>query len=305
VSTDAVAAIDIGTNSTRLLILDRDGRAVVRRSIITRLGAGVDATRVLAPDAIERTLAVLTSYRAEIDEHGVARRRVIATSAARDARNRDELFAQVEAVVGFRPELLDGGEEGRLAFAGATAGLDPESGPFLVIDIGGGSTELIVGTTEPEHVRSLDLGCVRLTESELHHDPPRAEELSNAIGLVADHVDDVAREIPALLDARTVVGVAGTITTVAAVELGLATYDREATHHFVLTRAAAEDVFRTLATEPLVQRRHNPGLAPERADVIVAGCCILVALMRRLRLDHITVSESDLLDAAAANLRAE
>ncbi len=171
-----------------------------------------------------------------------------------------------------------------------------------MVDIGGGSTEIIVGSASVEAVRSLDVGCVRLTEKYLHHDPPRPEELTDAIGWAVEHVADVQREVPGVSDARTIVGLAGTITTVAAVELGLADYDRSAIHHFTLTRDAAEDVFRTLATEDLATRVHNPGLEPARADVIVGGCCVLVALLRTLGADSMLVSEADILDGLVASL---
>ena len=172
-----VAAIDCGTNSTRLLVSE-DGRPLERRMRITRLGQGVDATGRLAPEAVERTLGTLRQYRQVMDQLGVERVRVTATSAARDAENRAELVDAVESVVGVHPELLSGEEEGRLSFLGATSGLDPAEGPFLVVDIGGGSTELVVGTEEPTGVVSVDVGCVRLTEKFLHGDPPAPEELS-------------------------------------------------------------------------------------------------------------------------------
>jgi exopolyphosphatase/guanosine-5'-triphosphate,3'-diphosphate pyrophosphatase len=292
----SAAAIDIGTNSVRLLVRDGD-RELDRRVVITRLGQGVDAAGRLSGDAVERTLACLRDFRSAMDVEGVDRVRVVATSAARDAANRDEFFDAVAGIVGVRPDLIAGDEEGRLSFSGATVGLDPAEGPFLVVDIGGGSTEMSVGTTAVEGVRSLDIGSVRLTESELHHDPPQPEELTNALGIVSDHLDDVLRELPAVADVRTIVGVAGTITTIAAIELGLTTYDRTKVHHFRLTREAAEDVFRTLATEPLSARVHNPGLQPERADIVVGGCVILVGLLRKLGHRSLLVSESDLLDA--------
>ena len=296
-----VAAIDCGTNSTRLLISDGT-RTLDRRMVITRLGRGVAATGRLDAAAIERTVDVLRTYRAAMDEHGVTAVRATATSAARDAANRDDLFDAAGAALGVPPELLSGEEEGRLSFAGATAGLDTSRGPFLVIDIGGGSTECMVGTTEVEAIRSYDLGCVRLTEQHLATDPPAPEELSNAIAEAADWFEDLRREVPQASAARTVVGLAGTISTVAAVEIGLATYDRDAIHHFLLTRSAAEDVFRTLATEPLADRLHNPGLEPERADVIVGGCCVLVAFLRTLGIDEVLVSEADILDGLVASL---
>jgi exopolyphosphatase/guanosine-5'-triphosphate,3'-diphosphate pyrophosphatase len=262
----------------------------------------VDATGRLDPDAIQRTVDVLRDFRAAMDERAVTKVRITATSAARDAVNADDLFDAAEAVVGTRPELLSGDEEGQLSFAGATADLDPADGPFLVVDIGGGSTECMVGTDRVEALRSFDLGCVRLTEKHLECDPPAPEELSNAIAEAADWFDDLAREVPGAAEARTVVGLAGTISTVAAVELGLAEWDRSAIHHFRLTRPAIEDVFRTLATERLADRVHNPGLDADRADVIVGGCCALVALVRRLGIDEILVSESDILDGLVASL---
>jgi exopolyphosphatase/guanosine-5'-triphosphate,3'-diphosphate pyrophosphatase len=296
-----VAAVDCGTNSTRLLISD-EGRTVDRRMIITRLGQGVDRTARLAPDAIERTAAALREFRAAMDEHGVERVRMTATSAARDATTRDALFTTAEAIVGVPPELLSGREEGGLSFAGATAELDPADGPFLVVDIGGGSTEFSVGTGACEGAISVDMGCVRLTEKFLHHDPPLPEELSACLSVVQTHLDDVARELPAVRDAKTFVGLAGTVSTVAAVELGLATYDREAIHHAVLSHEAVEDVFRTLATESRAVRLTNPGLEEARADVIVGGCCVLVKVMRHWGLETCLVSESDILDGLAASL---
>jgi exopolyphosphatase/guanosine-5'-triphosphate,3'-diphosphate pyrophosphatase len=300
-----VASIDIGTNSTRVLVARPvDGKLDIldRRNTITRLGQNVGATGRLADDAVERTLACLRDYRAILDELGVDRLRVAATSASRDAANRDEFFDAVEEVVGVRPELLSGDDEGRLSFIGATGDLDPALGPFLIVDIGGGSTEFILGTDHVEGVLSVDVGCVRLTEKFLDHDPPLPEELTACISFADAYLDDVIREVPGSAEARTLVGLAGTITTVAAVEIGLATYDREAIHHFVLTRDAAEDVFRTLATESRADRIHNPGLEEARADVIVGGCCVLVALFRRFGFDEMIVSEADILDGLALSL---
>jgi exopolyphosphatase/guanosine-5'-triphosphate,3'-diphosphate pyrophosphatase len=299
-----LAGIDCGTNSTRLLVADEEGRTLDRLMRITRLGQGVDATGRLAEAAVARTVAVLQEYRAVLDRHGVERVRMTATSAARDAANRDDFFAAATEAVGVTPELLGGEEEARLSFLGATAELDPADGPFLVADIGGGSTEFAVGTTyPPEGVLSTDIGCVRLTEKFLHSDPPAPEELSQAFDVVRGHLDDVAREIPTVVDVRRFVGLAGTVTTMAAVELGLADYDRDKIHHFVLTRAAAEDVFRTLATERRSQRIHNPGLEEARADVIVAGAVILVAIMRYFEFGDCLVSEADILDGLVASLR--
>ena len=299
----AVAAIDCGTNSTRLLVHDGE-RPLVRLNTITRLGQGVDADRLLAPEAMERVVSTLRRYRQVMDGHGVERVRMTATSAARDAANREEFFDAAEAVVGTRPELLSGDEEGRLSFAGATAGLDPGLGPFLVVDVGGGSTEFVVGREGPVGVFSVDVGCVRVTERFLHSDPPDPGELADALSVVRSHLDDVVREVPATLDAARLVGLAGTVTTMAAVEIGLAEYDPERIHHFVLTRAAAEDVFRTLATERRADRRHNPGLEEGRVDVIVGGALVLVAVMRYFDFDECLVSEADILDGLVLSLRA-
>ncbi len=297
-----LAAVDIGTNSVRLLVsdVDVDGsiRTLDRRMHITRLGQGVDASRRLAPEAIERTLAVLREYHGVITDLGVEHVRATATSAARDATNRDAFFGPGRDALGTELELLPGEEEATLSFRGATAGLDPLDGPgpYLVIDIGGGSTEFVVGTTAPTGLVSVDIGCVRITEQFLHSDPPSPEELSQAVSVVRDHLADVSRTIPGIRDVSTVIGLAGTVTTVAAIELGLPTYDAEKIHHFRLSREAVEDVFRTLATEPAEQRRHNPGLEAERVDVIVGGTIVLAAVMRAFEVKEMLVSESDILD---------
>jgi exopolyphosphatase/guanosine-5'-triphosphate,3'-diphosphate pyrophosphatase len=297
------AGIDCGTNSTRVLVADDDGKTVERLMRITRLGQGVDATGRLAEEAIARTATVLKEYRTVLDRHGVDKVRMTATSAARDAANRDDFFAAATAAVGVTPELLGGDEEARLSFLGAISELDPDDGPFLVADIGGGSTEFAVGTTEPDGVLSTDIGCVRLTEKFLHTDPPAPEELSQAFDVVRIHLEDVARVIPSVAEVRRFVGLAGTVTTMAAVELGLATYDRDKVHHFALTRAAAEDVFRTLATESRRQRLFNPGLEEARADVIVGGAIIVCAIMRYFDLSECLVSEADILDGLVLSLR--
>jgi exopolyphosphatase / guanosine-5'-triphosphate,3'-diphosphate pyrophosphatase len=300
---ETFAAIDCGTNSTRLLVHDGT-RTVERLMRITRLGEKVDETGRLQPGAIERTLVVLREYREVMDRFGVTKVRIAATSAARDAQNRDEFFDAAEAVVGARPELLSGFEEGQLSFLGATAELDPALGPFLVVDIGGGSTEFAYGTTECEAAESVDIGCVRLAEKYLEHDPPRPEELVAALSIAEAVIDGVRRNHPQISDARTLVGLAGTVSTTAAVEIGLAEYDRDQIHHFVLTRAAVEDVFRTLATESREDRLANPGLEEARADVIVGGLCVFVHLFRTLGFDECLVSESDILDGLAMSLRA-
>jgi exopolyphosphatase/guanosine-5'-triphosphate,3'-diphosphate pyrophosphatase len=303
------AALDLGTNSTRLLVgeLDAAGGPLVtldRRMIITRLGQGVDAHRRLAPEAIERTLAALREYRAAIDAVGdVGAVRATATSAARDAQNRADLFEPAAEILGTELELLSGREEAALSFAGATAELDGSvPAPYLVVDIGGGSTEFVVGTTAPEGSLSVDVGCVRITEAWLHSDPPTPEELSQAVHVVREYLADVVRDVPGVKEARSLIGLAGTVSTVAAVELGLAEYDREAIHHFRLPHAAVEEIFRTLATEPAELRRHNPGLEPGRVDVIVGGVVVLVTILRTLGFDEVLVSESDILDGLVRSL---
>ena len=297
-----VAVVDCGTNTTRLLISDGQTPARERCSEITRLGRGVDAAGRLDPVAVERTLKCLRAYREAIDRHSPSALRVIATSAVRDAGNRSEFLEPAESILGTSPEVLSGQEEAGLSFRGAVSELDPAEGPFLVVDIGGGSTELSFGAQRCTDALSLDIGSVRLTEKYVQHDPPRPEELSACLSVTELHLDDAVRAIPALSGPCQLVGVAGTITTVAAVELGLATYDRDVIHHFRLSKDAAEDVFRTLATEALAERVHNPGLHPGRADVIVAGVSILVRIMRYFDFDECLVSESDLLDGLALSL---
>jgi exopolyphosphatase/guanosine-5'-triphosphate,3'-diphosphate pyrophosphatase len=299
-----LAAVDVGTNSVRLLVADVEGHdpadarihIVDRRMRITRLGQSVNATRRLQPDAVERTVAVLREYRAAMDEKGVTAVRATATSAARDATNRDDFFGPAADALGAELELLSGEEEARLSFLGATAELTDEPAPYLVVDIGGGSTEFVLGTSKPEGLISVDIGCVRVTEQFLASDPPAPEELSAAVSVVRDHLADVARELPGISEAQTLVGLAGTITTVAAVEQGLPEYDRERIHHFRLSKAAAEDVFRTLALEPADVRRHNPGLEAGRVDVIVGGAIVLVSILRAFAFDEVLVSEADILD---------
>jgi exopolyphosphatase/guanosine-5'-triphosphate,3'-diphosphate pyrophosphatase len=303
------AALDLGTNSTRLLVGDLPDasgpmQTLDRRMTITRLGQGVDAHRRLAPDAIERTLAAVREYRDAIDAAGdVGAVRATATSAARDATNRDDLFGPVAEILGTELELLSGAEEAALSFAGATTALgDDVPAPYLVVDIGGGSTEFVVGTDAPEGSLSVDVGCVRITEAWLHSDPPTPEELSQAVHVVREHLADVVREVPGVKEARTLIGLAGTVTTVAAVELGLPEYDPERIHHFRLAHAAVEEVFRTLATEPARLRRHNPGLEPGRVDVIVGGTVVLVTILRTLGFEELLVSEADILDGLVRSL---
>jgi exopolyphosphatase/guanosine-5'-triphosphate,3'-diphosphate pyrophosphatase len=305
-----VAAIDCGTNSTRLLVADADGRPLERLMRITRLGEGVDATGRLAPRAIARTVAVLRQYRDLMERHGVVGARATATSAARDAANRDQLFAEAEEALGVPLQLLSGEDEGRLSYSGATAELDPHGGPYLVVDIGGGSTELVTaplpgrggtsgngaGLTPSVAVASVDVGCVRVTERFLHHDPPLPAELGDAADAVRAGLESAAATQPAITEAAQLVGLAGTVTTLSAIDQGLVSYSRERIHHSVLTRPRVEVLLDALAGESRDDRLLRPGLEAARADVIVGGTVVLVTLMRQLAFESCLVSESDILD---------
>jgi exopolyphosphatase/guanosine-5'-triphosphate,3'-diphosphate pyrophosphatase len=304
--TGPVAAIDCGTNSTRLLVTDASGAEVVRLMRITRLGQGVDATGVLADDAVARCLGVLTEYREAMDRCGVVAGRLAATSAARDAANGREFLDAAGEVTGLVPELLSGEEEGRLSTAGALGDLGPASGPFLVLDIGGGSTELIRsgGADRPvDAAVSLQLGCVRITERFLADDPPSPTQLAAAAAHVADEVDRAVAARPALDGARTLVGLAGTVSTLAALHLGLEVYDRDRIHHSVLSADAVAGWCRTLAGEPATDRLRRPGMVAGREDVIVGGAVVLRVVMDRLGFGACLVSESDILDGLAASVR--
>jgi exopolyphosphatase/guanosine-5'-triphosphate,3'-diphosphate pyrophosphatase len=294
-----VAAVDIGSTSIRLLISD-GGPDLERVTTVTRLGDGVGDRGALDPGRVEATLSVLGDFRSLLDRHGVERTRAVATSGLRRARNGDDFLDRAADVLGVRPEVIGGEEEGRLSFTGATARLDPARAPFVVFDLGGGSCEFVVdGGTH-----SAEFGAARLTERWLAHDPPRPEELSACLSVVEAHLEDVRRELPAVTEAETWVGVGGTITTLAAVEIGLEPYDRDRINGFALTRAAAEDVYRTLVTEPLADRLHNPGLPADRAEVILGGACAVVAIMRFFALDELIISDAGLLDGVAAGLGA-
>jgi exopolyphosphatase/guanosine-5'-triphosphate,3'-diphosphate pyrophosphatase len=306
----ARAAIDIGSNAARLLVVDA-GQPVLRRSRITGLAEGLGTSGLLSTASLARTATVLHDYGIALGERGATLARVVGTAAARAAGNAEELAALVADVLGRQLEVLTPDEEARLTFLGASGGDWPgHDGRRLVVDIGGGSTELAIGDTVPEGVASLDLGSAALTAAELRSDPPRPEELSNAIALVQEQVDEALRTLPPVDEWTPVIGTGGTILTIAAVEIGLpvSTSDPEedgdrdvddaGLHGFVLSRAAAEDVFRTVAGEALVDRVHNPGLPRRRAASIVGGCCILVGLLRRLQAPVVTVSVTDLLDGA-------
>ena len=292
------AAVDIGTNTANLLITDATGREICRIATATRLGRGIDASGRFAPESVARTLACLSEYRRELDHYSVERVRCVATSASRLSLDFGDFQASARKILGHDVELIDGSQEGRLAFLGATSRVDSHPGSQLVVDIGGGSTELAVGASADPVVRSLEVGAVRLTEKYISSDPPLPEELVNAIADVQDLVADACRENPEFGRSSRVIGCSGTILTIAAVELG----SSQVPDGFVLSRAAVEDVFRTLATESLADRVHNPGLESQRADIIVAGCCILVAILRTLEIDSITVSHGNILDGICREL---
>jgi len=305
-----VGAVDIGTNSVRLLVAELDGATprdakllpLDRRMRITRLGQGVDRTRALAPEAIDRTTAVLREYRAALDEYGVTAVRATATSAARDSSNRDEFFTAAHDALGVTPELLSGEEEATLSFLGATADLDAPA-PYLVVDIGGGSTEFVLGTDAPTGLVSLDMGCVRISEQYLHSDPYAPEELSNAVAAVRDLVAEVPRLVPGAADAATLVGLAGTVTTVAAIALGLKSYDPAAIHGSVISMDQVTAVTHRLLLMTHAQRAALPVMHPGRVDVIGGGALVLRTLMDYVGASEVIASEHDILDGIALSLR--
>jgi exopolyphosphatase/guanosine-5'-triphosphate,3'-diphosphate pyrophosphatase len=310
-----VAAVDCGSNSTRLLVMGPDGTALERQMRITRLGEGVDTTRTLSSAALERTLSVLRDYRRRMDEHAVTRVRLVATSAARDATNVEEFRAGATEIVGVRPEVLSGEEEGRLSFAGATAHLQPEwagSGPVLVVDIGGGSTELVVG--KPRYIpstsvtevaiKSLDIGCVRVSERFLRRDPPPAEDVARARDAVTAQVTAAQAGLPLLAPDSLLIGLAGTVSTLSCLLQGTSEYDRGRVHHSVLTRDDVERWLGILSAEDTAARLARPGMSEGRADVMVGGVLILAVVMEAFDRDRCLVSEDDILDGLAASLMA-
>jgi exopolyphosphatase/guanosine-5'-triphosphate,3'-diphosphate pyrophosphatase len=303
-----VAAVDCGTNSIRLLVADVDVRAgtaaeVDRRMEIVRLGEGVDRTGVLSPAALARTFAACDTYAELIRSTGAERVRFVATSASRDVENRDEFAEGVRARLGVDPEVVTGDEEARLSFAGATrellGGSDPR--PFLVTDIGGGSTELVLGDSDVTSARSVDVGCVRMTERHLHDDPPTADQVAAARADVEAAIRQAGETVP-LGEARTLVGLAGSVTTVAAMALGLTTYDRDRIHHSRISAADVHDVAQTLLAMTHEQRAALPFMHPGRVDVIGAGALVLAVVMEHLPVDEVLVSEHDILDGIAWSL---
>jgi exopolyphosphatase/guanosine-5'-triphosphate,3'-diphosphate pyrophosphatase len=319
-STARVAAIDCGTNSLRLLVADVDPAAgrltdVDRRMEIVRLGQGVDSTGRLAPEALERTLQALAGYARIIGDLSVGAVRMVATSATRDAANADDFVRGVKGILGLEPEVLSGTDEAYLSFTGATAefgtsggSTGPGSGPCLVVDIGGGSTEFVIGdpgasgggSRGPGGVSavSVDIGCVRLTERHLHADPPRPDEVRAAAADIGAALDTVAAAIP-VADARTLIGLAGSVTTVAALALGLGEYDSARIHH---TRVTADQVAaqaRRLLGQTRAERAALGVMHPGRADVIAGGAMVLDQIMRRFGFAEVLASEHDILDGIA------
>jgi exopolyphosphatase / guanosine-5'-triphosphate,3'-diphosphate pyrophosphatase len=310
-----VAAVDCGTNSTRLLVVDGHGSVLERQMRVTRLGEGVDATRTLSRAAITRTVSVLRDFRGLMDLHGVVRARLVTTSAARDATNAEEFLLAALEATGVQPEILSGIEEGALSFTGATAHVPPEllgPGPVLVVDIGGGSTELVTGMLAPDDsplspppavsAESLDVGCVRITERFLRHDPPSADELTQARRAVEAELHGARHALPALVRGGLLIGLAGTVSTIAALDRRLPRYERDAIHHAVLARRTVGHWLATLAGEPAEARLARPGMIEGRADVIVGGVLILDAVMAVFDRDSCLVSEDDILDGLAASL---
>lgn len=298
-----IAVIDVGTQSTNLLVTAADGSTLLRKIVSTRLGDGLHPNGNLSDDAMDRTISTIEMHSRDSQALGAEHIVVVGTAACRRASNIGVFRNLIRERTGLQIEILSERDEANLSFSGALTDLPDVTGPTLVIDIGGGSTEYAVGVAEPEAVASIPFGAVTSTASHIRSDPPRPEDLTNLIGAVSDELEEIGRTIPAIAAPSRVVGIAGTIVTVAAVELGLADFRDEALHGMRLDREAAEDVFRTLATETLSERLHNPGLTASRGDIIVAGCCILVATMRRLHLDHLTVSTRGLLDGVTRRER--
>ncbi|MEO3872518.1 Ppx/GppA phosphatase family protein [Nonomuraea sp. B12E4] len=308
-----VAAVDCGTNSVRLLIADvRDDVLddVERLMEIVRLGQGVDRTGRLAPEALERTFKAMRGYRELIDRHGATETRVVATSATRDAANRQEFVDGVREIFGVEPEVVAGAEEAELSFVGATRGLlrlSPETElpqgplpPYLVVDIGGGSTEFVVGTVHAEAALSVDIGCVRLTERHLRDagDPPAAPALEAVVADIEAALDRVAAEVP-VERAHTLVGLAGSVTTIAGMALDLPAYDSARIHHSRISDVQVHQVTRRLLAMTHRDRAQVPVMHPGRVDVIGAGALILDRIVRRFAFSQVIVSEHDILDGIA------
>ena len=299
-----VAAIDCGTNSIRLLIADIEGenfREVLRTMEIVRLGQGVDETGQFHPDAIARTLAAVDLFAAEIAKRGVQKIRFCATSATRDATNRHLFVDGVRTRLGIEPEVISGDEEAALSFAGAIQDLHPSDGPFLVVDIGGGSTEFVFGTSTVEFAKSVNIGCVRMTERHFSNDPATPAQIDAARADIEEAVAKAAALVP-ITKAKTLIAVAGTATTVAAAALNLSEYDRYAIH---LSRISAQQVH--AASHMFLTKTRDERLAlgymhPGRVDVIPAGALVLSEIMKATGATEFVASESDILDGIARSL---
>jgi exopolyphosphatase/guanosine-5'-triphosphate,3'-diphosphate pyrophosphatase len=303
--TTAVAAIDCGTNSTRLLVADEDGRELIRLMRITRLGQGVDRENTLAPEAIARTVDVLREYRRTMDGFGVDRVRMVATSAVRDAENGAVFTDAAREAVGTTPEVLSGLEEGKLAYRGASADLSPFEGDTLVVDIGGGSTEITLGRGGSVSSVSLQLGCVRLTERFLAGDPPTPDEVVATRIAIADALTWGEQRMPELLSLATrrrLVGLAGTVSTLASLKLGIAAYDVERLHHATLTLKEVVDLCDTLASLSAAERSGLVGMVPGREDVILGGALVLEVVAARYQCPEVIVSEKDILDGIVLSI---
>ncbi|MCX4692965.1 Ppx/GppA phosphatase family protein [Streptomyces sp. NBC_01408] len=308
-----VAAIDCGTNSIRLLVADCDpatGELVEldRRMTIVRLGQGVDKTGRLAPEALARTFDACSVYAEIIARHGVSgdRVRFVATSASRDAENRADFVQGVKDILGVEPEVISGDQEAEFSFTGATRELtahDHLERPFLVVDIGGGSTEFVVGEDHVRSARSVDVGCVRMTERHLAvdgqvSDPPTREQVAAVRSDIEAALDLAAESVP-LAEARTLVGLAGSVTTVAGIALGLPEYDSSAIHHSRISYEQVREVTERMLTSTHAQRAAIPVMHPGRVDVIGAGALVLLAVMERIGASEVVVSEHDILDGIA------
>ncbi len=312
--TRRVGAVDCGTNSIRLLVADVDDAGlltdVVRRTQIVRLGQGIDRTGVISAEAMERTLAMSREYAAQCREHGVEAVRFVATSASRDARNADEFVAGVVEAFGdldVAPEVVGGDDEARLSFTGATGDLRRLGipGPYLVVDLGGGSTELVRGTDDVEAGRSIDIGCVRMTERHLAGDPPTDDEVVAARADVALALDDAERTVD-LSGLGAVVGLAGSITTVTAHALGLGSYDRDAIHLAEVPLEEHRLACRSLLGMSHEERLRLPYMHPGRVDVIGAGALVWHEVLGRVALRspgvRVVTSEHDILDGIALSV---
>jgi exopolyphosphatase/guanosine-5'-triphosphate,3'-diphosphate pyrophosphatase len=301
-----VAAVDCGTNSIRLLVADVDAatgelETLDRRMEIVRLGQGVDRTGRLAPEALKRTFAACRRYAQVIEEHGAKRLRFVATSASRDAENRDEFVRGVVEILGVEPEVISGDQEAQFSFTGATkelAGRQDVERPYAVVDIGGGSTEFVVGSEEVRAARSVDVGCVRLTERHGLSGRATPDQIEAMRADVTAALDEAARSVP-LAEARTLVGLAGTVTTVAGIALGLDEYDSAAIHHSCVSAGQVREIVQRLLDSTHAERAAIPVMHPGRVDVIVAGALILQMIMERTGAGEVVVSEHDILDGIA------